>query len=653
MKRTGILGRIGLAAALALAALSVTATARADDRAKAILVLDASGSMWGQIDGKAKWDIARGAVDSLVTGWDPAIDLGLTVYGHRTKGACDDIEDVIPVGPVDPARLKAAVGKISPKGKTPLTAAVRRAAEALKYTENAATVILVSDGEETCDLDPCAIASELEAQGVAFTAHVIGFDIRDAAAKAQLKCIADNTGGTFVLADDAASLQNALTAVAAATAAPPPAPPPAPAPPAPTRGKASFSAVYAPGVPVEDNDLKWGVYPDVPGQEDLGKPVAYNYRAHWTPSDPIPPGDYIVVASLGAASVQQPVKITGEKQEIVVDLGAAVILPAARESDAAPLIATEVAWKLYDMTDKEVGYSYKPEPDFTVPAGSYRLTAQYGDAKGEARFDVKPGEKPKVVITLGSGTVEAEVRPSEGEPPAIDGVSWKVFAENSGDSLTYSYKGNPVFHLSAGTYRVTATIGEATGESTVTVKAGETSKLSLVLGVGLLKPVAIFAPGAPKPTKDLSWQIFPAATDLAGNRGEMVAYSYDLTPSFKLPAGKYFVKVTTGIAEASTEIEVKAGAALAPELNLNAGAIVAKATLGTKPESDYSWKIFRTVAAITGVEREQVSYAYDAAPVWIVPAGTYVVELKMGDAVAEAEVTVEAGKPAPVTLTLP
>ncbi|MFZ2871050.1 hypothetical protein, partial [Zavarzinia sp.] len=423
--------------------------------------------------------------------------------------------------------------------------------------------------------------------------------------------------------------------------------------PAPAKGRTSFSAVYAPGAPVEDKDLRWGVYLDVPGQEDLGQPVASHYSAHWTPGDPIPPGDYIVVASLGAASVQQPVKITGEKQEIVLDLGAAVVLPAIRESETGPLIATEVAWKIHDMTDREVGYSFKPEPDFTVPAGSYRLTARYGDAKGEATFDVKPGEKPRVVITLGSGTVEAEVRPSAGEAPATDGVSWKVFAENSGDSLTYSYKGNPVFHLSAGTYRVTATIGEATGESTVTVKAGETSKLSLVLGVGLLKPVAIFAPGAPKPTKDLSWQIFPAATDLAGNRGEMVAYSYDLTPSFKLPAGQYFVKVTTGIAEASAEIEVKAGAALAPELNLNAGAIVAKATLGAKPEGDYSWKIYRTIAAITGVEREQVSYAYDAAPIWIVPAGTYVVELKMGDAVAEAEVTVEAGKPAPVTLTLP
>lgn len=648
MPTTRILARLVMALTLLLASLGA---ARADDRAKAILVLDASGSMWGQIDGVAKWQIAKDAVDKLVTGWDPAIDLGLTVYGHRTKGACDDIEDVIPVGPVDAAKLKAAIGKISPKGKTPLTASVRRAAEALKYTENPATVILVSDGEETCDLDPCAIASELEAKGVGFTAHVIGFDIRDDAAKAQLKCIADNTGGSFVLADDAASLQQALTDVAAVTAAPPP-PAPVPTPAAPEKGKASFSAVYAPGVPVEDNDLKWDVYADIPGEEDLGRPIAYSFRAKWTPGDPIPPGDYIVAAALGAASVQVPVKITGEKQEIVVDLGAGLVLGAVREKEGGPLIATEVSWKLYDQTGKEVGYSFKPEPDFTVPAGTYRLTAQYGDAKGEAEVTVAAGAKPRVEIVLGSGTLQAEVRASEGAAPAKEGVSWKVFVRDSADSLTYSYKGSPSFHLAAGTYRITATIGEATGEAEVTIVAGETASVSLMLGVGVLKPTAIFAPGAPKPTKDLSWQIFPATTDVEGNHGEMVAYSYDLSPSFQLPAGKYFVKVTTGMAEASAEIEVKSGSLAAPELNLNAGAIVAKAT-GARATEGYDWKVYREVESITGSEREQITYSYDAAPVWIVPAGHYVVELLLGEQKAEAPVTVEPGKPGKVDLALP
>ena len=52
-----------------------------------------------------------------------------------------------------------------------------QAAESLRHVEQKATVILVSDGEETCNLDPCQVGRELEAAGVDFTAHVIGFDV--------------------------------------------------------------------------------------------------------------------------------------------------------------------------------------------------------------------------------------------------------------------------------------------------------------------------------------------------------------------------------------------------------------------------------------------------------------------------------------------
>ena len=62
-------------------------------------------------------------------------------------------------------------------GKTPLTDAVKQAAEALKYTEDKATVILITDGLETCSADPCALAKELEQSGVDFTTHVVGFDV--------------------------------------------------------------------------------------------------------------------------------------------------------------------------------------------------------------------------------------------------------------------------------------------------------------------------------------------------------------------------------------------------------------------------------------------------------------------------------------------
>jgi Ca-activated chloride channel family protein len=90
---------------------------------------------------------------------------------------------------------QGAVDGISPKGKTPLSESVRRAAAELKYTEEKATVILVSDGEETCNLDPCKVGEELEKQGVDFTAHVIGFSLVKQVQQDQLRCLAEKTGG--------------------------------------------------------------------------------------------------------------------------------------------------------------------------------------------------------------------------------------------------------------------------------------------------------------------------------------------------------------------------------------------------------------------------------------------------------------------------
>ncbi len=108
---------------------------------------------------------------------------------------------------------------MSPKGKTPISDAVRQAAESLRYTEEKATVILITDGLETCDADPCAVASELEKAGVDFTAHVVGFGLSSEEGK-QVACLAENTGGKYISAGNAAALGEALTATVVET--PPP-----------------------------------------------------------------------------------------------------------------------------------------------------------------------------------------------------------------------------------------------------------------------------------------------------------------------------------------------------------------------------------------------------------------------------------------------
>ncbi len=199
----------GLATLAMAGAIACAAPAAAED---VVIVYDASGSMWGQIDGTSKIEIAREVMADLVNGWDADTNLGLIAYGHRRKGDCTDIETLVAPGPMDKAGFIDTVNAIMPVGKTPLTEAVRQAAELLSYRDTPATVVLLSDGVETCNADPCALSAELARQGVKFTAHVVGFDLEDAA-HASLSCIAENTGGMFVPAGNADELHAALAQV--------------------------------------------------------------------------------------------------------------------------------------------------------------------------------------------------------------------------------------------------------------------------------------------------------------------------------------------------------------------------------------------------------------------------------------------------------
>jgi Ca-activated chloride channel family protein len=219
--------RESLAAALLLASAVQAQAPQAAPQPATIIVMDGSGSMWGQIDGRPKLEIARETVGDVLSLVPEQQQLGLIAYGHRRKGDCTDIELMVAPAAGTGSEVLAAVQRMKFLGMTPLSQAVRSAAEALRYTEQAATVVLVTDGLETCDADPCALGSELEAAGLNFTAHIIGFDLA-AEEGAQLACLADNTGGRYVAAADAASLGEALQA---AIAAPEPAPAPA-APPA-------------------------------------------------------------------------------------------------------------------------------------------------------------------------------------------------------------------------------------------------------------------------------------------------------------------------------------------------------------------------------------------------------------------------------------
>lgn len=167
--------------------LALAGQATQADHPNTIIVIDGSGSMWGQIGGRPKLEIARETLADVLVDFPTDRGLGLLAYGHRRKGDCSDIELLVPPTPGTAAQVLSTSNTMRFLGKTPLTDAVRRAALDLRSTEEAATVILITDGVETCAGDPCALGRELEQSGVDFTAHVVGFGLQGAETTA-LQC---------------------------------------------------------------------------------------------------------------------------------------------------------------------------------------------------------------------------------------------------------------------------------------------------------------------------------------------------------------------------------------------------------------------------------------------------------------------------------
>ncbi len=182
-----------------------------------MVVLDASSSMKQADAPGPRIDAAKQAIGDLVGALPDGVPVGLMAFGTATgptkadkAAGCKDVRTLVPVGPLDRAGFTGVVGGITASGFTPIGAALRAAAGGLP-SAGPRSVVLVSDGEDTCaPPEPCQVASELKAAGVDLVVHTIGFKV-EAKARDELSCVAAATGGSYREASSGAELARALT----------------------------------------------------------------------------------------------------------------------------------------------------------------------------------------------------------------------------------------------------------------------------------------------------------------------------------------------------------------------------------------------------------------------------------------------------------
>jgi hypothetical protein len=201
------------------------------------LILGASDSMKGLLDGTPKFEIARQVVNELADALPADVQVGLRLYGHwgawvlrRTDptagpvAATDprlntDSELVVPIGPLDPAQrasLKRWINWASPRGKTPMVYSLLEAQKDFSRDwRGPRTVVLVSDGMESCGGKLEDVSTAYRDSGTRAVIHVVGFNIQGTEAEKRLREIARIGGGDYFGLQNRRQLTDALRAAVA------------------------------------------------------------------------------------------------------------------------------------------------------------------------------------------------------------------------------------------------------------------------------------------------------------------------------------------------------------------------------------------------------------------------------------------------------
>lgn len=584
-----------LALCCLIAAWLAPLAAHAGEAATTMLILDGSGSMWGQIepDRRAKIDILRGILKPIIQSAGQT-KIGISSFGHRRKGDCSDAE-IIALPTTDRDPVITTIDKLNPRGKGPIVEALRQAAKAVG-TSRPASILVVTDGADNCQQDACEAALEIGKTLPGVPVHVVSLAVEPEDLP-RLSCIAKATGGKFYDVKDAAGIQPALDEAAklamlapgasAPSASAAPSLPAAPAGPGTnlrlTAALASNSAILA--TPVHWRVSKAG------GTEPL-------HDAETTALDlKLEPGSYDVVVSAGRVEARQSVAVEAEKlTAVTMPLNAGRMLVRVKnQKDGEPSASAIVA--ISPAASPKSG----PAPGWVgrsgdtgviLAPGTYTISVADGLAHQDRQVTLAAGNEATYEVILGAGKLEVIASTREdGEP--LEPVTF-IVTEDDPDSpdgrreVARSNATRAAFTLAAGTYYVVARSGVSSAQQRIAVGAGDNIKRTLVLAVAHLKVSSQISGHPALEGQGLMYRV--STLD-----GEPKEISRSVLPRLDmlLKAGKYRVAAVAGAlnVKAQQDITLEAGKSVDIILKLDAAEITLKAPQNVSPGAETFWEI--------------------------------------------------------------
>ncbi|MFA5811216.1 MAG: VWA domain-containing protein [bacterium] len=515
----------------------ISSQARSAEPSKYVeIMLDASGSMWGQMGGEAKIAIAKKVLTETVEGMKGRGDLAISVrvYGHqfdKSKKNCQDTRLELPFAVPDPVKVRDLISRIKAQGQTPIAYSLGEAGKDFAGRQSAQKVIiLITDGLESCDGDPCAAAKALAAAGVGVKMHVVGFDLKPGELE-KLKCLVDPSGGLLIAAKDAAQLKGALDQVVK---------------------KAIKDNLVVQVLGVDNKPIASYMEVFAAGTDkkvDSGSTAEAGSGSREKAGFKLPAGTYDISVQSHVTSERQTVKgivvKEDEATEKVISFASGVITGLAKDLAGAPVPGYLVVARNDGVEDKFVnaGQSGANPAAFSVVPGTYKLKIQQDRTKETKVFDgivIAAGQTVAKDAAFGEGSVSFVAKDTTGAPVATTLESWKTPGDEwvrAGQSGSSPF----IFYLAPGTYRFMVS-NDKTKEKKAFEGVAVADKQAIVkevpFGHARLSVMAKDASGAPVPAS-----IEVALVEPAGTRTLFYEDSGAEPRVFTVPAGTLKISI--------------------------------------------------------------------------------------------------------------
>ena len=461
------------------------------------IVLDGSGSMWGKLAGsdEPKFRLAAEAVMAGLAGVPKATRLGVVLFGQRSRGGCTVANTLRPPEPVEEGSVRAALDRLNPQGRGPLTLGLQRALEALEGSSKPRRVIIVHDDPDNCTQNVCDLALTAKERFPDLVVHTVSLATKPQNQGA-MQCLADITGGRIVEVADSGGLSRAMAEVlrlAALSSRPAPAKrpsnnqssaapdgaarpllarPPSPEPArAPTPGLMLSAVLKKDDRRVIDN-VVWTIN----GQDGDGwKTLKATSKAQ--PSIALPPGRYLVELRTSGLSSTKEIDVAKgprTRSRFVLD-AAAISLSAALGENGSPI--NDAFFEIVNGSGGAPVWSGLAQQEPVVlAAGSYTIKANVDALKQSRKLSVEAGQEIVVVVPMNAGQLALKAKDVDGRKP--DRATITIETDDSSSPtgrrvVRRSGHSEATFTLPPGTYYVEIRIGSAVHQEQVAVASGK------------------------------------------------------------------------------------------------------------------------------------------------------------------------------------